>query len=95
MSELSGEKIESLLWEAGCEVEHDGGLEEVSPIKVTVGDTVVNISEAWFEEGEWFADTNTLVLEKLVDGEKVDEDLEIFETEEELVEHIVRLGEGL
>lgn len=95
MSELSGEKIESLLWEAGCEVAHDGGLEEVSPIKVTVGDTVVIISEAWFEEGEWFADTNTLVLEKLVDGEKVDEDLDIFATEEELVEHIVRLGEGL
>lgn len=95
MSELSGEKIESLLWEAGCEVEHDGGLEEVSPIKVTVGDTVVIISEAWFEEGEWFADTNTLVLEKIVDGEKVDEDLEIFESEEELVEHIVRLGEGI
>lgn len=95
MSELSGEKIEGLLWEAGCEVQHDGGLEEVSPIKVTVGDTVVIISEAWFEEGEWFADTNTLVLEKIVDGEKVDEDLEIFESEEELVEHIVRLGEGL
>jgi hypothetical protein len=95
MSELSGEKIEGLLWEAGCEVEHNGGLEEVSPIKVTVGDTVVIISEAWFEEGEWFADSNTLVLEKIVDGEKVDEDLEIFDTEEELVEHIVRLGEGL
>lgn len=95
MSELSGEKIEGLLWEAGCEVQHDGGIEEVSPIKVTVGDTVVIISEAWFEEGEWFADSNTLVLEKLVDGEKVDEDLEIFETEEELVEHIVRLGESL
>jgi hypothetical protein len=95
MSELSGEKIEGLLWEAGCEVQHDGGLEEVSPIKVTVGDTVVIISEAWFEEGEWFADSNTLVLEKIVDGEKVDEDLEIFESEEELVEHIVRLGESL
>ena len=95
MSELSGEKIEGLLWEAGCEVQHDGGLEEVSPIKVTVGDTVVIISEAWFEEGEWFADSNTLVLEKIVDGEKVDEDLEIFDTEEELVEHIVRLGEGI
>jgi hypothetical protein len=95
MSELSGEKIEGLLWEAGCEVQHDGGLEEVSPIKVIVGDTVVIISEAWFEEGEWFADSNTLVLEKIVDGEKVDEDLEIFESEEELVEHIVRLGESL
>ena len=95
MSELSGEKIEALLWEAGCEVEHDGGLEEISPIKVTVENTVVLISEAWFEEGDWFADTDTLVLEKFVDGEKVDEDLAVFESEEELVEHIVRLGDGV
>lgn len=95
MSELSGEKIEELLWDAGCEVSHDGGLEEVSPIEVTVGDTKVIISEAWFEEGEWFADSETLVLEKLVDGEKVDEDLEIFSTEEELVEHILKLGGDL
>lgn len=95
MSELSGEKIEELLWEAGCEVAHDGGLEEISPIEVTVGDTKVIISEAWFEEGEWFADTETLVLEKLVDGEKVDEDLEVFANEEELVEHILKLGGDL
>jgi hypothetical protein len=92
MSELSGDKIESLLWEAGCEVQHDGGLEEVSPIEVTVGTTKVIISEAWFEEGDWFADTDSLVLYKLVEGEKVDEDLDVFETEEELVEHILRLG---
>lgn len=95
MSELSGEKIEGLLWEAGCEVYHDGGLEEISPIKVIVGETVVIISEAWFEEGEWFVDTDTLVLEKMVDGEKVDEDLEVFDSEEELVEHIVKLGDGV
>lgn len=95
MSELSGEKIEELLWDAGCEVLHDGGLEEVSPIEVTVGDTKVIISEAWFEEGQWFADSQTLVLEKLVDGEKVDEDLEIFSTEGELVEHILKLGGDL
>lgn len=92
MSELSGDKIEELLWEAGCEVEHSGGMEEISPIKVTVGDTVIIISEAWFEEGEWFADTETLVLEKLEYGEKVEEDLEVFQSEEELVEHILRLA---
>jgi len=92
MSELSGEKIEELLWEAGCEVEHSGGMEEISPIKVTVGDIIVVISEAWFEEGEWFADTDTLVLEKIIDGEKVDEDLDVIDTEEELVEHILRLA---
>jgi len=93
MSELSGDKIEGLLWEAGCEVQHDGGLEEISPIEVTVGLTKVIISEAWFEEGEWFADTDTLTLWTMdEDGEPNDEDLTIFESEEELVEHILRLG---
>jgi hypothetical protein len=92
MSELSGEKIERLLWEAGSEVSHNDGLEEVSPIKVTVGDTTVIITEAWFEDGDWFVDTDTMILEQLVDGEKVDEDLSIIETEEELVEHILKLG---
>ena len=93
MSELSGDKIEGLLWDEGCEVEHDGGLEEGTPIKVTVGTNVVLISEVWFEDGEWFADTDTLVLEKLVDGEKVGEDLGYFSFEEDLVEHVLRLGD--
>lgn len=93
MSELSGEKIEELLWEAGCEVLHDGGLTEVSPITVNIGENKVIITEAWFESGSWFADTDTLVLELYAFGEKVAEDLEVFENEEELVEHIVRLGE--
>lgn len=92
MSELSGEKIEELLWEAGCEVAHDGGMEMISPIEVTVGDTKIIITEAWFDEGYWFTDTETLVLEKVVDGEKVDEDLDVCNTEEELVEHILKLG---
>jgi hypothetical protein len=95
MSVLSGEKIEGLLWEAGFEVEHDEGKEEGTPIKITAADTVILISEAWFEDGEWFADTDTLVLEKVVDGEKVDEDLDIVSNEEELVEHISRLSGDL
>lgn len=93
MSELSGDTIEGLLWDEGCEVEHDGGLEEGTPIKVTVGNTVVLISEAYFEFGEWYVDPTTVVLEKIVEGEKVAEDLDIVETEEELVDHILRLGE--
>lgn len=92
MSELSGDTIEGLLWDEGCEVEHDGGLEEGTPIKVTVGTTVVLISEAYFEFGEWFVDTSTVVLEKIQDGEKVAEDLDIVEDEQELVDHILRLG---
>lgn len=93
MSELSGEKIEGLLWEAGCEVKHDGGLEEISPIEVTVGTTKVIISEAWFEEGNWFADTDTLTLWTMDEyGEPSIEDLTVFESEEELVEHVLTLG---
>ena len=92
MSELSGDKIMGLLWDEGFEVEHDEGVEEGTPIKVTGENSVILISEVWFEEGNWYADSDTLVLEKLVDGEKVGEDLDILDTEEELVEHIVRLA---
>lgn len=92
MSELSGEKIERLLWKAGFEFEHDEGAVEGTPIKVTAADTVILISEVWFTDGEWFADTDTVVLEKLVDGEKVGEDLDYVNSEEELVEHISRLS---
>lgn len=92
MSELSGEKIERLLWEAGCEVRHNDGMDEVSPISVVMGDTTVVISEAWFEEGNWFLDTDTFVLEKQIYGEKVDEDLSFIEDEVELVKHILTLG---
>lgn len=92
MSELNGEKIEELLWDAGCEVIHDGGLTEISPITVHIGENRVIISEAWFEDGYWFADSDSVFLELFAFDEKVDEDLDICDTEEELVEHILRLG---
>lgn len=94
MSELSGEKIEELLWEAGCEVVHDGGQTEISPITVNVGENKVVITEAWFENGRWYADSDTLVLELYSLGEKIAEDLDVCDSEEELVEHIVRLGDA-
>lgn len=92
MSELTGEKIESLLWESGCEARQKLDHDDLLTITVDFIDSEIRISEAWYEDGEWFVDTDTLVLEKFVDGEKVAEDLTVVYSEEELVQRILALG---
>lgn len=92
MSELSGEKIEDLLWEAGCEVEHVVVDDEITSIHVAVGESIIVVSETFFEEGDWFIDSDTVSVEKIFEGEKTDEDLSIPNNEEELVQSILRLG---
>lgn len=91
MSELTGEKIESLLWENGCEASQVLD-DDLLTIVIGFGDSVVQISEAWYEDGEWYADSDTLVLEKFIDDEKVAEDLTVVYSEEELVQRILALG---
>lgn len=92
MSVLSGEKIEDLLWSAGCEIEHIEGVEGFNSVHIPVGDSVIVLSEPFFEDSDWFLDSDTIVLEKIVEGEKSDEDLSIPYDEEELVQSILRLG---
>lgn len=92
MSELSGEKIEGLLWEAGCEIEHVVGEDEITSIHIPVGESTIVASETFFEDGDWFIDSDTLSLEKFFEGSKVGEDLTIPESEDELVQNILKLG---
>ena len=92
MSELSGEKIEDLLWNAGCELEHVEDDEGFLTIHIPVGDSIIVLSEPFFEDDEWFIDSDNLVLEKIVEGEKVDEDLSVPVSEEDLVQSILELG---
>ncbi|QFG12296.1 Hypothetical Protein OBI_RACECAR_201 [Arthrobacter phage Racecar] len=95
MAELTGEKIESLLWDNGCEARQKYD-EETDSLTITVEDfagSVITISEAWYErDGEWYVDSDTLVLEMFTDGEKVAEDLTVVYSEEELVQQILKLG---
>jgi hypothetical protein len=92
LSELAGEKIESLLWENGCEAR--GVLDENDLLTITVDfvESEIRISEGWYEDGEWYVDSDTLVLEKFIDDEKVAEDLTVVYSEEELVQRILALG---
>ena len=95
MSELSGEKIEELLWAEGCEISHHEGIDGFTSISTEVGTSVIHVSETWFEDGLWYLDSDTLSVEKTVDGEKIDEDLTIPDDEQDLVNIILRLGGDL
>ncbi|UDL16856.1 hypothetical protein SEA_ATUIN_193 [Arthrobacter phage Atuin] len=92
MSDLSGEKIEELLWAAGCEIEQH----TYTPIPyftTEVGDSIIKVSDMWFDiEGDWYIDPDAVNIEKIHEGEKVDEDLTIPEDEQDLVDIILRLG---
>ena len=92
MSELTGEKIESLLWENGCEARQVLDEDDLLTIHIPFADSEIRISEGWYEDGEWFVDSDTLVLEKFIDDEKVAEDLTVVYSEEELVQCILTLG---
>lgn len=93
MSELSGEKIEELLWDAGCEIEHHDSDSAFPYFTTEVGDSIIRVYETWFDmEGDWFIDSDTVSVEKVHDGEKVDEDLTLPLDEQDLVDIILRLG---
>lgn len=94
MTVLDGEKVEALLWDAGYDFEHKIGIEGFTSLEVYMGDTTIVVSETWLEEGDWFVDSNTLILEKIYEGVYTDSDFDIIESEEELVQHIVDLGKN-
>lgn len=95
MSELSGEKIEELLWAEGCEIAHHEGIEGFTSFSTEVGESVIRVSETWFEDGMWYVDSDTLSVERIIEGEKIDEDLTIPDDEQDLVDIILRLGGGV
>lgn len=95
MSELSGEKIEELLWEHGCDVEILPDPEHlVYAFRTQVGDYTIEVSELFWEEDEngWYLDSDTITILKFDEGRVVDEDLTVPTSEEELVDIILRLG---
>jgi hypothetical protein len=98
MSELSGETIEELLWEQGCDVEILPDPEHlVYSFRTQVGDYTIEVSELFWEEDEngWYLDSDTITILKMDEGRVVEEDLTVPDSEEELVEIILRLGEDL
>lgn len=106
MTELLGEKIEDLLWKAGADTERVRNLREDASwsaddeedaaetweLHVTIGDIIVVLSEIFLVEGKWTTEAETLTLEKIYEGAYVESDLAVVSSEEELVEHILKLG---
>jgi hypothetical protein len=95
MAELSGETIEELLWEHGCDIEITPDPEHlVYAFRTQVGDHTIEVSELFWEEDEngWYLDTDAITILKFDEGRVVDEDLTVPSSEEELVDIILRLG---
>jgi hypothetical protein len=95
MAELSGETIEELLWEHGCDVEILPDPEHlVYAFRTQVGDHTIEVSELFWEEDEngWYLDSDTITILKIDEGRVVEEDLSVPEDEQELVDIIMALG---
>lgn len=92
MTVLNGDKIEHLLWESGFDFYHRTGLDGFSSIEITVGDATVSVSETWQAEDDWHLDTDTLVFEKFVDGDLIDESYEEVDDEAALVDYVAVFG---
>ena len=92
MTDLNGERIEELLWEAGLDFHHTTEYDGVSSIEILVGESKVVVSESWAEEDKWYLDTDTALMEKYCEGVIVDSDFEPIKSEEDLVERALKLG---
>lgn len=94
-SDLKGDQIERLLYQAGFDTEHKTGDEGVTVLEIQ-GDTLtVVMSETWEADGQWFIDPLAIVLD-VFEGDR------FFRTyfpdgidgEEELVEYIEGIVEN-
>lgn len=92
MSELSGEKIEELLWEAGCDIQHKDIDNGIGKVDVTVGLYTIVVGETFWLDGAWFVDTDTLTMDKIFEDQPVESDISEVESEQDLVDHILALG---
>lgn len=93
LNELSGEKIEQLLWKIGCDsnvVEID---EDTWELHIGFGDYTVVLGELYFDEpGKWMVDPLTVTIDLIFQEEVVAADADVYSDEQDLVEGIARLA---
>lgn len=93
LTELIGEKIEGLLWDAGCDFRLHEIDEDTFELHVGVGEHTVKLGELYFEEDEkWMVDPLTLTMDLYFQDENVGSDITIVESEDELVERLLALA---
>lgn len=94
MNELSGDKIGSLLWQAGFDYiisEHE---EEIYTLTVSLGDCAVEVSDVcYIDDGVWIIDPIMGVTQLRCHGVVEMTDTTIPETEEDLVRIIINLAD--
>lgn len=93
LNELSGEKIEQLLWKIGCDsrvVEID---ENTWELHVEFGAYTVVLGELYYDEpGSWMVDPLTVSIDLIFQEEVIAADADVYSDEQDLVTGIARLG---
>lgn len=92
-TDLSGEKIERLLFEAGFDTELTTGTEGLPVLRVKGDGVEFALSEPWATDGNWYIDPATVVLDVVVDGQMQNTVFPTVTTEESLVAAIEDLSE--
>lgn len=95
-NDFKGDKIESLLYEAGLDTEHKVGDEGITVLEITAENVTVIMSETWEADGEWYIDPSSVVLDILLNGEFLNTafpDKEEIPSESELVAYITNIFE--
>lgn len=84
-SDLNGEKIERLLYNAGFDSVHKLGSEGVTILEVQAEGVIILVSETWEADGVWYIDPKSVVLDKVIGDYGIDTIFPAVSTEEELV----------
>lgn len=92
--ELSGDKIERLLFQAGFDSDYIIGPEDLPAIEIKADEITILLSEPFAGNGTWFISPGTVAVEKIVDGRYTSSIFPVVTTEEELVEAIEDFAES-
>lgn len=91
--ELSGDKIERLLFQAGFDSEYTIGPEDLPAVEIKADELTILLSEPFAGNGTWFISPGTVSIEKIVDGRYTSSIFPTVSSEEELVEAIEDFAE--
>lgn len=93
-NDLSGDKIERLLFQAGFDSEYTIGPEGLPVVEVRGDDITILVSEPWAAGGTWFISPGTVSVEKVIDDRYVASSFPTVETEDDLVAAIEDFAES-
>lgn len=93
-TDLSGEAIERLLFEAGFDTELVTGSEGLPALRIKGDEVEFQLSEPWAANGNWYIDPATVVVDIVKEGQMVNTVFPVVTSEKTLVEAIEDLAEN-